>query len=112
MSQNVTVHAGFRLTMSNLFTISTLGPEQTTDDGVLEDARPACVALVPVVPTVQWSRVPDRQMSRADFVTQLIATAEQVPQTRSLRRATPADAQAAYRAGQVRGAGIRTRQII
>jgi hypothetical protein len=44
----------------------------------------------------------------------LIATATQVPQTRSLRRATPADAQTAYRANrhQVPGAGIRTRQII
>jgi hypothetical protein len=93
--------------------MSSLGqPEDTTDDGVLGDARPACVALVPVVPTVHWSRVPDQQMSRADFVTQLIATAEHAPQTRSLRRATPADAQAAYGKRQVRGAGIRTRQII
>jgi hypothetical protein len=93
--------------------MSSLGqPEETTNDGVLEGARPACVALVPVVPTVHWSRVPDRQMSRADFVTQLIATAEHAPQTRSLRRATPADAQAAYGARQVRSAGIRTRQIV
>jgi hypothetical protein len=48
------------------------------------------------------------------FVTHLIATAEQVPQTRGLRRATAADAQSAYRArqDQVQGAGIRTRQII
>ncbi|HEY5131220.1 MAG TPA: hypothetical protein VIJ35_28675, partial [Bradyrhizobium sp.] len=62
-------------------------PEQTLDDGVVADARPACVALVPVIPTVHWSRVPDQQLSRADFVTQLIATAEHAPQTRSLRRA-------------------------
>jgi hypothetical protein len=89
-------------------------PEQMTNDGGVADARPACVALVPVVPTIHWSRVPDQQMSRADFVTQLIATAEYAPQTRSLRRATPADAQAAYRANQrhADGAGIRTRQII
>ena len=89
-------------------------PEQTADDGGAADAKPACVALVPVVPTVHWSRVPDQQMSRADFVTQLIATAEHAPQTRSLRRATPATAQAAYQANQLRahGAGIRTRQII
>lgn len=89
-------------------------PEQMTNDGDVADARPACVALVPVVPTVHWSRVPDQQMSRADFVTQLIATAEYAPQTRSLRRGTPADAQAAYRANQrhAGGAGIRTRQII
>jgi hypothetical protein len=48
------------------------------------------------------------------FVTHLIATAEQLPQTRNLRRATPADAQSAYRASQPHapGAGIRTRQII
>jgi hypothetical protein len=91
-------------------------PEATVDDGVVADARPACVALVPVIPTVHWSRVPDQQLSRADFVTQLIATAEHAPQTRSLRRATPADAQAAYGArwhqAPAQGAGIRTRQII
>jgi hypothetical protein len=88
--------------------------EQTVDDSVQTDVRPACVALVPVIPTVHWSRVPDRQASRADFVTHLIATAEHAPQTRSLRRASPADAQAAYRAGQspAPDAGGRTRQII
>lgn len=32
----------------------------------------------------------------ASFVTHLIATAEQAPQTRNLRRATPTDALAAY----------------
>jgi len=89
-------------------------PEQTVDDGVEAEARPACVALVPVIPTVHWSRVPDQQASRADFVAHLIATAEQAPQTRSLRRATPADAQTAYRACQCQpaGAGSRTRQIV
>jgi hypothetical protein len=89
-------------------------PEETVDDGVVADARPACVALVPVVSTVHWSAVPDQQLSRADFVAQLIATAEYVPQTRSLRRATPADAQTAYQASQhhALGTGIRTRQII
>jgi hypothetical protein len=89
-------------------------PEQTVDDGVQADVRPACVALVPVIPSVQWSRVPDQQASRADFVTHLIATAEHAPQTCSLRRATPAVAQTAYRARQSQppGAGGRTRQII
>lgn len=90
-------------------------PEQTVDDGVPADAKPACVALVPVVPTLHWSRVPDRQLSRADFVTQLIATAEHLPQTRQLRRATPADAKAAYGArwhkAPAQGAGVRTRQV-
>jgi hypothetical protein len=88
--------------------------EQTVDDGVVADARPACVALVPVVSTVHWSAVPDQLTSRADFVAQLIATAEYVPQTRSLRRATAADAQAAYQANRQHalGTGIRTRQTI
>jgi hypothetical protein len=89
-------------------------PEQTADDGVHADEKPACVALVPVVPTVEWSRIPDQGRSRADFVTQLIATAEHVPQTRSLRRASPADAKAAYGAGwhkaPAQTAGVRTRQ--
>jgi hypothetical protein len=63
------------------------------------DARPPCFALVPVVASAQWSHLPNQQLSRADssFVTHLIATAEHVPQTCSLRRATLADAQAAYR---------------
>lgn len=89
-------------------------PDQTAEDGALAAEKPACVALVPVVPTVRWSRVPDQQMSRADFVTQLIATAEYAPQTRSLRRATPADAQAAYEARWHKGQGARSRirQII
>ena len=59
----------------------------------------------------------DRVVTRPDptFVTQLIATAEQVPQTRSLRRATLADAQTAYGAATRRNAAasrVRTRQII
>jgi hypothetical protein len=89
-------------------------PDQTVGDGAVAAEKPACVALVPVVPNVHWSHVPDQQMSRADFVTQLIATAEYAPQTRSLRRATPAVAQAAYSAQRrpAHGAGSRTRQII
>ena len=91
-------------------------PEQTVEDGVVADAKPACVALVPVIPVAPWSRACHLEPSRPNsiFVTHLIATAEQVPQTRSLRRATPADAQTAYRARQhqVLGAGVRTRQII
>ena len=88
--------------------------ERTEHDSTATAANPPCVALVPVVPNVHWSHVPDQQISRADFVTQLIATAEYAPQTRSLRRATPAVAQAAYSAQKRRahGAGSRTRQII
>jgi hypothetical protein len=48
------------------------------------------------------------------FVTHLIATVEQAPQTRSLRRATASDANAAYIASRQRiaGAGFRARQTI
>jgi hypothetical protein len=75
------------------------GLEQTERAADSADARPPCFALVPVVASAQWSHLPNQQLSRADptFVTHLIATAEHVPQTCSLRRATPADAQAAYR---------------
>jgi hypothetical protein len=94
---------------------STVRPEQSVDDGVVADAKPACVALVPVTSSAQWSQSPS-QLPRPNsmFVTHLIATAEQVPQTRGLRRATAADAQSAYRARQyqARAAGVRTRQII
>ncbi|MGH6742643.1 MAG: hypothetical protein ACREDY_27030 [Bradyrhizobium sp.] len=87
-------------------------PEQTTDDGALADARPACVALVPVVQTTQWSASHRLPRPNSIFVTQLIATAEHDPQTRSLRRATAFDALTAYRTNQhrVEGAGIRPRQ--
>ena len=97
--------------------------QQAADDGV-HDAKPSCVepsavkppcvALVPLMPVMQGPRTPDRQRSRADFVTHLIATAEHAPQTCHLRRATPADAQIAYKAHQrqLPDAGIRMRQII
>jgi hypothetical protein len=90
-------------------------PEQTADDGVLADTKPACVALVPMARSVGWSHTARPQLSRPDstFITHLIATAERAPQTRSLRRATPADAQTAYRANRpVQAVGIRTRQTI
>ena len=86
------------------------------DDSVLADARPPCVALVPVVTAAKWSQISSSQLSLSNstFVAHLIATAEHVPQTRSLRRATPADAQTAYSTNQhrVHGAGMRARQVI
>src|SRR5260370_41585407 len=91
-------------------------PEQTVDDGVLADATPACVALVPVIASAQWSQTSGLQPSQPNsiFVTHLIATAEQVPQTRGLRRGKPADARTASRADQHQGAGAgpRTRPIL
>jgi len=91
-------------------------PQQTLDEGAPPDAAPASVALVPTVASAQRSQASIRPLSRPSsiFVTHLIATAAQAPQTRSLRRATPADAQTAYQANRrpVADAGFRTRQII
>lgn len=90
--------------------------DQTIEGGSASDTPPACVALVPMRPSVERSRVSTWPLSRPNscFVTQLIATAEQAPQTRNLRRATPADAQAAYRSAtdhnHLTSTGIRTRQ--
>jgi hypothetical protein len=107
-SQNVTPSLRISLTMTE--------PEQSGqygNDGAGGDAAPPCTALVPLTPGVHWSRAPGRPLSRADFVTQLIATAEQAPQTCRLRRASAADAQLAYGANrQQPGAGTRTRQVI
>jgi hypothetical protein len=86
------------------------------DGGVPADAKPPCVALVPVVTAAKWSRISGSLLSPSNstFVAHLIATAEHVPQTCSLRRATPADALTAYNTNQHRlqGPGIRARQII
>ena len=95
-------------------------PEQTADGGGVADSRPACVALVPMVQPTEWTRTASQPPARpaSTFVTQLLATAEHAPQTRSLRRATAADARTAYSASQrqvqiqARVAGIRTRQVI
>jgi hypothetical protein len=55
-------------------------------------ATSAGCALVPVVPTLRWSALPHQRRSRTDpsFVTQLIASAELIPQTCALRRVTSA----------------------
>jgi hypothetical protein len=96
--------------------LSSSQTEQAVEDGVVPDAKSDCVALVPVIPSAQWSHSPCPQWSLPSsiFVTQLIATAEQEPQARGLRRATLADAQTAYSANKNprQGAGSRTRQTI
>jgi hypothetical protein len=110
-SRNVTVQPDFDFAMSVSF-----GPVKAAEDGVLADAKTPCVALVPVSEPAPWTRTFPLWRLRPDsiFVAHLIATAEQVPQVRNLRRATPADAQTAYGANQrqIPCAGIRTRQII
>ena len=94
--------------------LTTDRPEQTTDNDATE-AKPACVALVPMEEPARRSPTP-RRLLRPDptFVTHLIATAEQVPQTRMHRRVAQADALSAYRARQASApaTGFRTRQII
>jgi hypothetical protein len=83
------------------------------EDGVTAEENPPCVALVPVTETARWSH-PVHPLPRpnSNFVTQLIATVEQAPQTRSLRRATASDAQAAYASSRTRvaAAGLKARQ--
>jgi hypothetical protein len=92
------------------------GREQTaTDEGAVPEAKPTCTALVPLTSPARWSQGLRRRWSPdPKFLTHLIATAEHAPQTRSLRRASFADAKTAYRAGQssLRSAGRRTQQII
>lgn len=75
------------------------GAFDTRHNGQTEAVTPsASTALVPVG-RVQAYTSSHRYVSTrpdASFVAHLIATAEQVPQTRTLRRATSADALAAY----------------
>jgi hypothetical protein len=93
---------------------------ETADEGLATDAklarnRPVCVALVPTAEPTRWSRTPSRlSLPDPSFVAHLIATAEQLPQTRLHRRAAPADALSAYRAHQrkAQDAGLSTRQTV
>jgi hypothetical protein len=88
--------------------------EQVLDGEVLDAEVSACVELVLVAQPVR--RTSKLAIVRPDpsFVTHLIATAAQAPQTRPLRRGSLADAQSAYGASQIRrtGTGFRTRQVV
>jgi hypothetical protein len=90
--------------------------DEAADQAALADATPECRTLVPRVVSAQWSGIPNQFVSRADptFVTHLIATAEHVPQTRCLQRATPTEAQTAYGAGlhPTSVTGIRTQRTV
>lgn len=85
--------------------------EEILDGEFVEADEPASVELVPVTQTVSWSSKKPVTSPDPRFLAHLIATADHVPQTRGLRRASPADAQSAYGAGQARryGVGFRTR---
>ena len=71
-------------------------------------------ALVPVVSTLRWSPLPHQRRSMTDpsFVTQLIATAELIPQTCSLRRATSTAYRSTANRIQITVTGARMRQIV
>jgi hypothetical protein len=94
------------------------GVSRVTAQSASAPTKAASVALVPVV-AAPWRGAPVAQgLTRPDpcFVAHLIAMAEMSPQTRLLRRAAPADVQAAYRsvANQNRTVtppGVRMRQI-
>jgi len=70
-------------------------------------------ALVPVVPTMRWSPLPHQCKSRVDpsFVTQLIATAELIPQTFALRRSTSTAYRCTANRNHMTAMGARMRQI-
>lgn len=88
--------------------------EQIREGEMAGEAGSTCVDLVPVTPPLQAR--PKQPLTRPDagFVTQLIAMQAQVPQTRNLRRGTPAEAQTAYATHprERRGVARRTRQIV
>jgi hypothetical protein len=88
--------------------------EQVLDGEVLDADELGCVALVPVTQPVQWSRKSATARPDPSFLTHLIATADQAPQTRSMRRASIEDAQTAYGSHpqERRSVARRTRQVI
>jgi hypothetical protein len=86
----------------------------TSPDEIPAD-QPASTALVPLPRVERRSRRRwYRWMPDPMFVAQLIAEAQQVPQARRMRRASPADAESAYRSGQTpaQSAGSRMRQVV
>ena len=86
--------------------------EPEIEDGVFEEVDAPGAALVSVSGIVERARLvvvrPD-----ASFVAQLIATAEQLPQTRHLRRGATADALSAYRSfeNRIRDARVSTPHV-
>jgi len=88
--------------------------ENILDGEVLDADRSPCVQLVPVAQPVRWSRKSAVARPDPTFLTHLIATADDAPQTRSLRRASIEDAQTAYgaHARERRSVARRTRQVI
>jgi hypothetical protein len=90
-------------------------PKPAPETNAASDPKPTSTALVPMAYTERRSRrrwyrwAPD-----PIFVAHLIAEAQQVPQARRMRRANPADAQAAYqpRPLPAQDVGSRMRQVV
>jgi hypothetical protein len=89
-------------------------PGTIIDAEVVSDASPGSAVLVPLVATVRVLPKTPRTRPDPSFLTQLIATADQAPQTRNLRRGSCTDAQAAYgpHFSERRSVTRRTRQVI
>ena len=90
------------------------GPSpHTPQTAVRQDAMDEPVASRAVVPVERVARTATRRPARPDasFVTHLIAMAEQTPQTRALRRATPSDARTVYDRATVRSADNAGRML-
>ena len=87
--------------------------ESEIEDGVFEEIEAPGAALVRTTDTADRTLRLVVVRPNESFVTQLIATAEQLPQTRSLRRAAPADALSAYRSfeDRIRDPRVSTRQV-
>ena len=94
--------------------MTTTGHPEVIIDAEFVDIPNPSVELVPL--SARQDVHPPVPLNRPDpsFLTQLIATANHVPQTCSLRRGSPADAQAAYgpHVSERRSVTRRTKQII
>ena len=83
-------------------------------DAEVVDIPATSMELVPLSARPDVQPIKPLMRPDASFLTQLIATADQAPQTRSLRRGSYADAQAAYgpHTSERRSVTRRTKQII
>ena len=100
--------------MSGFAMLGTERPEPIADGGPPASKKPACRALVAVAEPTQWTHHARGPSPDSTFVTQLLATDEQLGQGHNLFGARTPDALSAYRIRQrrVTGVGLLTRQII
>jgi hypothetical protein len=91
----------------------TTRPWQLTYRRLDAGAEPASTAVVPLVASTQWAP-PAARFPSPDptFVTQLIASAEQLAERRRWPRDRAADASSAYAHPHLYGTGLKTRQTI